>query len=196
MRLTLARVGGAVMLAGSVAFVMAAALVLGGVAVGTGVQGIGGLVFDLGLVLVATAAGILAITGEGPLARMSTRVGLVILGLGVLAILASAVAIRLGADLLTAALLQVAIGLPLAVLGMIILGASLARRTGPERLVGRSALLGLGLVPVLVVLANLGETGLQFSALGAPVAALAIGMLLAALGGIGYLALSDRWSWR
>jgi hypothetical protein len=195
MRLSVARVGGALMLAGAIACLVAAALALGGVAVGSGVQGPGGVVFDLSLVLALLAAILLAVTGEGPLASRTVRTGLAIMALGAGGLLASAITIRLALDAYLPFFLQLFFGIPITLLGWLVLGIGLLRRPAPARLVGRMLVGGLALLPVLVLIANLGSGNLRFGAVTTPFAALAAALILAAIGGVGYLALTDRWSW-
>jgi hypothetical protein len=196
MRLNIARVGGALLLAGAIACLVAAALALGGIAVGSGVGGPGGVVFDLSLVLALLAAVLLAVTGEGPLASRTTRTGLAIMALGLGGLLASAVTIRLALDAYLPFFLQLLFGIPITLLGWLVLGIGLARRPAPARLVGRMLVGGLALIPLLVLIANLGGGNLRFGAVTTPLAALAAALILAAIGGVGYLALTDRWSWR
>lgn len=196
MRLRLARIGGGTLIAACVAFLVAAAMVIGGQAVGAGVQGVGGLTFSLAVALAVPATVLLAAFATGPVGRPWTRVGFAILAIGLLAFAGSIVAIELGADLLTAIILQIAIGGTAMLLGWFVIGVSLARRVDAGRPFGRLLLAGLGLVPVWAVLSNLRDTGLELAALGAPVAGLGVALILAAMAGIGYLALRQQWSWR
>jgi hypothetical protein len=198
MILRLARLGGGMMIAGSVAFLLAGALVLGRRPTGIGVDSIGGIVVDLGLVLVVGAALLLAAAGQGPTAGTASRLGLAILAFGTLSNLASGIIIRAEdpSAMFTVIVLQLAIAIPATIVGWLVLGVGLLREGGPARLVGRALVGGVALIPVLVILANLGGTGLRFGELAAPVAGLAAVLILGAMGGLGFLALSDRWSWR
>jgi hypothetical protein len=186
--------------AGSVAWLFAAALVLGNQAVGVGLQGLGGLVVNLGLGLVGAGAALLAGTGQGPVVRQSTRLGLAILAVGMLAVLLSTIAVRptSASDpaVLLILVLQLVVGMPAAVLGWLIIGLTLASTTGRERLVGRTFVLGVALLPIVLILANADVRGLRLNILAGPIGGLAVLLLIAAMGGLGFLALSDRWVWQ
>ena len=196
MRLTLARIGGALLIAGTVAVVVAAALALGGLPVGSGVDSPGGIVFDVGIFLWWFATTLLAIIGEAPLGSRSTRIGLGTIAIGLVALVMSSVTIRLALDAYLPFVLQLLLGIPITVLGWLVAGVSLARAPAPARLVGRMMVGGVAIIPVFVVLSSLGSVNLRIGAVTTPLAAIATALILAAMGGTGYLALSDRWSWR
>jgi peptidoglycan/LPS O-acetylase OafA/YrhL len=194
--LRLARVGGACLLAGGVTFLVVLAMVLGNQPVGAGMSSIGGLTFDLGLVFLAIAPLVLAVAGEGPVSAIGARVGLVVMAFGIALILASSVVMRLVADPWTPAILQVLLGIPATIIGLLVLGVSLVRRGGPPKLVGQVLLAGIALLLATVLLSTFGRSDLRFYSFAAPMGGFAAALIATAIAGIGYLAMSDRWSWR
>lgn len=194
--LRLARVGGAGMLAGGVTFLVVLAMVLGNQPVGTGLDSIGGYTFDLALVFLAVAPFVLAAAGQGPLSGVGARLGLVVMALGVTMVLASSAMLRLQADPWPPAILQVLLGTPATIIGWLILAVSMVRLGGPPKIVGQVLFAGLSLLLVTVVLGAFGESAVRFNSFAGPVGGLGAVLVAAALSGMGYLAMSDRWSWR
>jgi hypothetical protein len=196
MRSTLARLGGGLLVAGSVAFLLVVAVVIGGRPAGTGFPSVGGLAVDLGLAFVGTGSGLIAGTGQWPAGQRITRIGLAILAIGCAAFTASSIALRLGDSSLATLLLQVILALPVTLLGFLIIGVTLLQEPDASRSAGRALVAGVAaLVPYLAV-ANMGGVDLQLGGLVAPILAIAALLLIAGIGGLGYLALGYRWSWR
>jgi hypothetical protein len=188
------------MLAGSIALLTAIALVVGRQPVGLGVTSIGGIVFDAALALVGCGAAVLAAAGQGPVGGRGTRRGLAVLAFGTLVGLAASLAI-LGEEvsyntMLVAGIVQLVVVAPAVILGLLIMGVGLMREDGLGRLAGRGLVGGAALIPVAFVLTNIGGADLRVSTFAGPVAGLAAILIIGAMGAVGFLALSDRWSWR
>lgn len=199
MNLRVARVGGALMLSGSIALLAAAALVVVGQPVGVGVASIGGVIFGIGLALTGSGAAVLAAAGQGPLGGRATRRGLALLALGMLVALAASLAV-LGEEIsynarLLAGIVQLVVVAPAVIVGLLTLGVALMREGGRGRLAGRGLVGGTALLAVAFVLANVGGADLR-GTFAAPVAGLAAVLVIGGMAAVGFLALSDRWSWR
>ena len=196
MRPTLARLGGGLLVAGSVAFLLVFAVVVGGRPAGTGFPSVGGLAVDLGLAFVGTGSMLIAGAGQWPARQRTTRIGLAVLTIGCATFTASSIVLRLGDSNLATLLVQLVVGLPVTLLGFLIIGVTLLQEPDASRNAGRALVAGVAALVPYVAVTNMGGGDLQLGSLVAPIAAIAALLLIAGVGGLGYLALSYRWSWR
>lgn len=143
------RFGGLLVTGGWAVLVVTGAIAVGGGTVGIGNGAIGGLALALALALLGAGVVIVGIAGPRPLAGRAVRIGLVILGVGLLSTLASSAMTAgfAGDPLESGPIVITLLGGGLAVLlGVLVTLPSLVRAGGRPRAVGSLFLAGLLIV--------------------------------------------------
>jgi hypothetical protein len=195
MRLNVARLGGGLVIAGCILFLIA--WVLLGLAGGLGLQTLQRSALALGLLAGGIGGALLAAAGEGPFAGRRSRLGLALMASCALGFLLFTFLPQDDIGLLYVYLLLLSAIALTGIVGALVLATALLRIDGAGRVSGRMLLGGIALVPLVYVLGALSEpTGLQLGAVSGPAGVAAIVLALGGLGIVGYLALRDRWSWR
>jgi hypothetical protein len=191
------RLGGVLFIGGWTALLVAGAIALSGGTVGIGSGAIGSLALAAALVLLGAGAVSLGVAGPRSLGGRAVRVGLVILGIGLLSSLASSVMTAgFAGDPLESGpiVITLLVGGLAVMLGVLVTVASLLRARGWPRAVGSVLLAGL----LVVVFGGMLGAGTDpspdpLSVLGRVLAVLgAVGIVLAGAG-LGVLAaMGDR----
>lgn len=191
------RIGGMLIVVGGVLLVAAFATGATGPAHvdDTSHRDVGTISFDASLALLGSGAAVLSLSGSGPLRGRSGRVGLAMLGVGLLSLAAlSIIPIPAGSNSLQSwpYIITGAVGLLATGVGMLVTVGSLVRMPGPPRVVGWLLLCGLLLRPLGAILSNAWTDPLLRSVAGA-LEVVGFGALLLGLLGIGRLAfIGDR----
>lgn len=152
------RIGGLLIIGGALMLVLAVPIFVVQGGPGLGMSDIGGLATDVSLALFGFGAAVLSVGGPQPLQAPLVRVGLGALAVGQL----SALAFSIGAgatefDALESLPLSILliVGLGAVVLGWLITGLGLVRRSGPPRVVGALLVSGLLLYALQLLLSSI-----------------------------------------
>jgi hypothetical protein len=163
--------------------------------VGLGLSGGLSILLLVAFGLVGSAACVLAVGGAPPLQARLTRFGLVLLGIGVLLVLAAGI---VGGSMEFDPLESIPVlallffGAWGTVLGALVTGLSLSRSSGSQRRVGGSILGGLGLAVITVFIVGGGPvSSSQFGPIGPIAAAAAAILFFLGMIGLGVIAIND-----
>lgn len=193
------RIGGLLVVGGWVLAAVTAAIVAGGGGIGVG-GSVGGSVGSLTLAtavgLVGAGSAVLAIAGPNPLDGRAVRVGLGLLGIGLIAWMAAiggGGAVRMDQPEILVVLALAFVGLLGTSLGTLITVVSLIRASGRSRRVGSLFLVGLVLLVLAGLVSKIGTGGLPYDVIAAALAVLGATGMFVGGAGIGLLGIGgDR----
>lgn len=189
----LGRIGGTLVILGSVLCTLAAALIVVGAKGGLGSMAL--LIVSAGIVPIGVGAAILAMAGPSPLDGRALRVGLAMLGIGIVSYLAANyLPVPAGRNNLQSwpHVILAVVGVLAAFIGVLVTVASLVRVPGPLRTTGLLLLAGILLLPIAAVLSN-SVTEPPLATIGAALEVIGFAAVFVGLAGIGVLAIAgDR----
>lgn len=185
------RIGGALVLGGGVACLVAIPIILAGDRVGSLLQGLAQLIFPAALIPIGLGAAILGVAGTRPLDGRSVRAGLAMLGAGLLAYeAANIVPAPDGTNTLQSwpHIVGLVFGALATVAGALVTGLACLLSPRPLRPVGALLVAGLVLLPAGQLLAAPGADG-QSSPVARAVQVIGAAAWLVGVAGIGALGL-------
>ncbi len=189
----LGRIGGTLVILGSVLCTLAAALIVVGAKGGLGSMAL--LIVPAGIVPIGVGAAILAMAGPSPLDGRALRVGLAMLGIGIVSYLAANyLPVPAGRNNLQSwpHVILAVVGVLAAFIGVLVTVASLVRVPGPLRTTGLLLLAGILLLPIAAVLSN-SVTEPTLPTIAAALEVIGFVAVFVGLAGIGVLAIAgDR----
>lgn len=189
----LGRIGGTLVILGSVLCTLAAALIVVGAE--GGLRSMALLIVPAGIVPIGVGAAILAMAGPSPLDGRALRVGLAMLGIGIVSYLAANyLPVPAGRNNLQSwpHVILAVVGVLAAFIGVLVTVASLVRVPGPLRTTGLLLLAGILLLPIAAVLSN-SVTEPPLATIGAALEVIGFAAVFVGLAGIGVLAIAgDR----
>lgn len=174
------RIGGLVLIGAWVVLVVTGVIALSGGSVGIGHGAVGSLTLAAALALLGSGVTIVGIAGPGPLTGRAVRIGLVILGVGLLSTLASSLmTANFAGDPLESGpiVITLLVGVLAVLIGVLVVVPSLLRAGGRPRAVGSLLVAGL----LFVVVGGMLGAGTNPNPEPLPV----LGRALAVLGAIG-----------